>query len=66
MQALTHFSPRWWLRNRHLQTCMAKLSPRPIQKTRLDCIELPDGDLLQLHWLDAADLTHPYYYYCMA
>ncbi len=45
------FSPSWWLRNPHLQTLYAsKLSKRPKISHKLERIELPDGDFLDVCW----------------
>jgi predicted alpha/beta-fold hydrolase len=45
------FSPRWWLRNPHLQTIVAsKLFKRPTIDSTAERIELPDGDFLDLNW----------------
>lgn len=56
---LTTFYPNYWLRNPHVQTCVAALLPRKIPVTRLEQIALVDGDILEVHWLDAADSTAP-------
>ncbi len=45
------FSPRWWLRNPHLQTIVAsKFIKRPKITTTAEKIELPDGDFLDINW----------------
>ncbi len=45
------FSPRWWLRNPHLQTIYAsKLAKRPEIDTQRERLELEDGDFLDLNW----------------
>jgi len=45
------FSPRWWLRNPHVQTIYAsKLAKRPILDTERERLELDDGDFLDLNW----------------
>jgi len=45
------FSPRWWLRNPHLQTVYAsKLAKRPKIHTIRERHELDDGDFLDLNW----------------
>lgn len=47
----TEFSPRWWLRNPHVQTVYAsKLAKRPDIDTRKERLELSDGDFLDLNW----------------
>ncbi|MFI4954800.1 MAG: hydrolase [Gammaproteobacteria bacterium] len=53
------FHPNPLLRNGHVQTCMAALLPRKIQTLRFEHILLKDGDILELHWLDAQDPTAP-------
>ncbi|MDX1391056.1 MAG: hydrolase [Rheinheimera sp.] len=46
------FKPAWWLKHAHLQTIFAKyLSPRKKQKTVAEMFTLPDGDQLQLNWM---------------
>jgi len=45
------FSPRWWLRNPHLQTIVAsKLSGYPSVTSTAERIELDDGDFLDINW----------------
>ena len=45
------FSPRWWLRNPHLQTIVAsKLVSRPSVASIPERIELNDGDFLDINW----------------
>ena len=45
------FSPRWWLRNPHLQTIVAsKLSRHTIPDSESERLELPDGDFIDLEW----------------
>lgn len=49
------FKPAWWLKHAHLQTIFAKyLSPRKKQKTVAELFTLPDGDQLQLNWMQPA------------
>lgn len=49
------FKPAWWLKHAHLQTIFAKyLSPRKQQKTVAEILPLPDGDELQLNWMQPA------------
>jgi uncharacterized protein len=46
------FKPAWGLKHAHLQTIFAKyLSPRKKQKTVAEMFTLPDGDQLQLNWM---------------
>lgn len=46
------FKPAWWLKHAHLQTIFAKyLSPRKKQKTVAELYTLPDGDELELNWM---------------
>ncbi|MDP5190461.1 hydrolase [Rheinheimera baltica] len=46
------FKPAWWLKHPHLQTIFAKyLRPRKKQKTVAEIFSLPDGDELQLNWM---------------
>ncbi len=45
------FSPRWWLRNPHLQTIVAsKLSRETKVHSNRERLELEDGDFLDLNW----------------
>jgi len=45
------FSPRWWLRNPHVQTIYAsKLAKSPTIDTQAERLELDDGDFLDLNW----------------
>ena len=56
------FQPAWWLKHAHLQTIFAKyLSPKQRLSTTAEIFALPDGDELQLNWLDnvAADDNAP-------
>lgn len=49
------FQPAWWLKHAHLQTIFAKyLSPKQRVSTTAELFSLPDGDELQLNWLDNA------------
>ena len=48
------FSPAWWLRGAHRQTLWGKFLRRQrIHDTRIERLETPDGDFLNLHHLDA-------------
>ena len=48
------FSPAWWLRGPHLQTLWGKFLRRQrIHDTRVERLETPDGDFVNLHHLDA-------------
>jgi predicted alpha/beta-fold hydrolase len=48
------FSPAWWLPGAHSQTLWGKFFRRPqIHDTRIERLETPDGDFLNLHHLDA-------------
>lgn len=50
--ALPKFTAPWWLRNTHLQTIVAKyLAPKRQLQTRVEMLQLPDGDELQLNWV---------------
>lgn len=45
------FSPRWWLRNPHLQTIVAsKLIKHPPIASISERLELNDGDFLDINW----------------
>lgn len=48
------FKPAWWLPNSHLQTiwptfCRSRIRKLPLERERL---EMPDGDFIDLDWLD--------------
>jgi uncharacterized protein len=48
------FKPAWWLRSSHLQTiwpalCRSEVKKLPLERER---IELPDGDFVDLDWID--------------
>ncbi|HZJ01632.1 MAG TPA: hydrolase [Gemmatimonadaceae bacterium] len=48
------FSPAWWLRGAHRQTFWGKFFRRlDVHDTRIERLETPDGDFLDLHHLDA-------------
>lgn len=50
-----NFTPPWWLRNRHIQTVwpyFMRPSVKNLNLTR-ERLELPDGDFIDLEWLDA-------------
>ena len=54
------FRPAWWLANPHLQTLWAGLIGRPrLPELRAERLELPDGDFLDLNWLDASAADAP-------
>ncbi|MCW8950680.1 MAG: hydrolase [Sedimenticola sp.] len=47
------FKPAWWLSNSHAQTVWPFLfRRRPEPNTRTESVELPDGDFLDIAWLD--------------
>lgn len=53
MIVASQFHPPLWLRNSHLQTiAAASLRPRPALKYRIERLELPDGDFVDLAWKD--------------
>lgn len=49
------FKPAWWLRNRHAQTVYPAFpwSGAPKIKLRSETLELPDGDLTVVDWMDS-------------
>ncbi len=52
------FKPAWWLKHAHLQTIFAKyLSPRKKQKTVAEMFTLPDGDEIQLNWMQPSRMA---------
>lgn len=51
---VARFTPAWWLPNPHLQTLWGKfLRRQPAYPTRLERLDTPDGDFLDIHHLDA-------------
>lgn len=52
--AEAHFKPAWWLPSSHLQTLWPTLCRRPIKHLtfKRERIELPDGDFIDLDWVD--------------
>jgi predicted alpha/beta-fold hydrolase len=49
------FRPASWLKNPHLQTIFAAtLRPSPRLRVRRERIELPDGDFLDLDWMEGS------------
>src|SRR5580704_6495536 len=48
------FKPAWWLPNSHLQTLWPAIFRSNIKKVALERerLELPDGDFIDLDWLD--------------
>lgn len=55
------FKPAWWLRNSHLQTlwpaiCRSDIKNLNLQRER---IELPDGDFVDIDWVNKAKLNTP-------
>lgn len=59
MTEKNHFRPNWWLRSGHLQTCVAALTARSLIPTRDEWLNLPDGDVLELHWVDSEKKDAP-------
>jgi uncharacterized protein len=53
------FRPAWWLRNRHLQTVGPAVFVRVPLTTRRECLELPDGDFVDLDWVGGPDRGRP-------
>ena len=52
------FKPAWGLKHAHLQTIFAKyLSPRHKQKTVAEQFCLPDGDVIQLNWMQPSKVA---------
>lgn len=50
------FSPAWWLRGPHVQTLWGKFFRRePLHETRLEKLDTPDGDFLDIHHLEGPD-----------
>jgi predicted alpha/beta-fold hydrolase len=48
------FSPAWWLRGAHAQTLWGKFfRKRLVHPTRVERVDTPDGDFIDIHHLDA-------------
>lgn len=53
MIVTSKFKPAWWLKNPHLQTMYSFfLHPKPKLCVRIERLELPDRDFVDLVWLD--------------
>ena len=50
--AAGHFVPAWWCRHRHLQTMWGPLFRRARLAFRRERVLLPDGDFVDLDWID--------------
>ena len=60
MSAAPDYRPPWWYRGRHLQTLwgpMLRPSGRP--RLRRERLDTPDGDFLDLDWLEPAPAAAP-------
>lgn len=53
------FKPAWWLRNSHLQTLwpavIRKRKLKPLIKLERERLELPDGDFVDLDWMNKSE-----------
>ncbi len=50
------FKPSWWLKNRHVQTILPRVYPKPCDfKPRFQDFELLDGDFVELTWTGAPE-----------
>lgn len=50
------FKPAWWMRNRHAQTILPRLYPKPCDFQPLfQNFELSDGDFVELTWTQKPD-----------
>lgn len=50
------YKPAWWLPGAHAQTLWGKLARRePLRETRIERVETPDGDFLDIHHLDGPE-----------
>ncbi|MDR5858687.1 hydrolase [Halomonas eurihalina] len=54
---LADFKPPPWLANRHLQTLLPRALPQPASRLIEEQLELPDGDFVELAWVDAPALA---------
>lgn len=56
MRKDVHFSPAWWLPNRHLQSCFSSIfSYRADVDLRWEEMILPDGDFIDVVWAGKPD-----------
>jgi predicted alpha/beta-fold hydrolase len=53
------FSSPWWLPGGHLQTIVPSLFPPPRVPLRRERWDTPDGDFVDVDWLDGADALAP-------
>jgi predicted alpha/beta-fold hydrolase len=56
---MTQFRPAWWCRNRHAQTMWGPLFRRIRLSLRRERVVLPDGDFVDLDWVDGAPAGAP-------
>lgn len=50
------FKPAWWLKNRHLQTILPRVYPKPVDFQPLEEVfELTDGDFLEITYTESID-----------
>jgi len=54
---MTGFRPAWWCTNRHAQTVWGPLFRRARLGFRRERVRLPDGDFVDLDWLEVAPAT---------
>jgi len=54
-EAVRPFRPAWWLPGGHAQTLWPVLTRRVRLTTRREMLELPDGDVTRLDWLDGPE-----------
>lgn len=48
---MRYFDPPWWLKNRHLQSCVGAIFHYKYQEAvRWEQLDLPDGDFIDLCW----------------
>lgn len=56
----SEFRPPWWARNKHIQTVFPRFFQRrkPLS-TRIERVDLPDGDFVNLLWAEAKSAFNP-------
>ena len=60
MLVTSEFKPAWWMRNRHLQTILPRLYPKPCDFNAVyQEFEISDGDFVELTWSVSPDLIKP-------
>jgi len=60
MLVTSEFKPAWWMRNRHMQTILPRLYPKPCKFSAIHQeFEVSDGDFVELTWSAAPNQIQP-------